>query len=158
MLELGEGLDHEQVDPALEEALDLFAEGLANDPFAIPRWAMCRAAERSDRTTDEDLAPAHVAGLSGQLCSAAVEHSRLGGQPVAGQSDSVRAKGGRLDRVRARFEIFAVDRADQVRSCDHELVEARALGNAAAEQQGAHGAVEQQRAACQPLVEAAPFA
>ena len=79
---------------------------------------------------------------------------RLVGQAVRGEPDPIRAEAGRLDQVRAGLEVFAMDRADEIRARRRQLVEAGALGQATAEQQGSHPAVGQQRGDGEPLGEA----
>ena len=69
-----ERLDHEQVDAALEEAVDA-ARGRPPGSPASSRWSSSRVggAERSDRAGDEDVAAGHVAGLAGELGAATVQ-------------------------------------------------------------------------------------
>ena len=120
--------------------------------------AMERCFERADRAGDEHVALAgHVARLAGDLRRAAIEQPCLVGQTKRRQAQPVRAKAVGLDRVRAGFDVFAMDRADQVGPRLDQLVERRPLGQAAAEEQRAHGAIEQQRRTRQPLAERLPL-
>ena len=67
------------------------------------------------------------------------EAERVEAEPVGPERE-------RLDQLRAGVEVLAVDRPDEIRAGRGELVEARALGDAAREQQRAHAAVREQRA------------
>ena len=158
VVEVGEGLDDEQVDAPLQEALDLLPERLADASFGVVDRAASRSAKWPDGAADERLVTGYVPCLAGELCPTTIERARLGGEPVRRQANPVRAEGRGLDCVRAGLQVFAMDRADHVRAGDDELIQRRPLRDAAAEQQCAHGAVEQERAPREPLVEALPFA
>ena len=119
---------------------------------------MERRLERPDRAGHEHVALAgHVARLARELGRAAIEQRGAVGQAECGARRKRLAPKELVSiDVRAGRDVLAVDRADQVRPRLDQLVERRPLGHAAAEEQRAHGAVEQQRRTRQPLGESAP--
>ncbi len=127
--QLRRGLDHEQVDAALEEAVDLLAEGRPDRRLVVTGQLAGRSAERTDRPGDQDVAAADVARLAGDLGAPPVEPGRLAGQPVTGEPEPVRPERGRLDQVGTGLDVLAVDGADEVGPARHELVETGALGD-----------------------------
>ena len=157
MPQVDERLDHEQVDAALEQSVDLLAEGRPDRGVVEVEQLARRRPERADRARDEGVATGDVAGLAGDLGGPAVEASRVAGQPERREPDPVRPERGRLDQLRAGVEVLAVDRADEVRPGRRELVEAGPLRDAAGEQQRPHPAVEQDRRPGQALPEPLPL-
>ena len=115
-----------------------------------------RRAERADRSSDEDVATGHVPGLAGDLRPASGELAGLVRDPERGEADAVGPERRGLDDVGARREVFAVDRADQVRARGDEFVEASPLRDPAREQERAHRAVAEQRPVAQPFLEPRP--
>ena len=76
LLEVREGLEHDQVRATLEQPVDLLPErgpgsGLRHGGPAASRWT-----QRSDRTADQGVATADLAGLPGQLRRAPAESRR----------------------------------------------------------------------------------
>ena len=63
--QVDERLEHEQVDAALEQAVDLLAERLADPRLVEAQQVARRRAERTDRAGDEHVAAADVARLAG---------------------------------------------------------------------------------------------
>ena len=81
VLERRERLDHEQVDAALQEAVELLAHGGSHLGRVDPFRAVARADERPDRPGDERIAAGHVPGLAGHLGGPPVQPVGLIGQP-----------------------------------------------------------------------------
>ena len=69
--------------------------------------------------------------------------------------EQVRVERVRLDEVGASGDVLAVHSANQFRAAQHQLIKRGSLGDAAAEQQRAHGSIEEQRAVLQPVREGA---
>ena len=145
VFEQRERLEHEQVDPALEQPVELLADGRPNGRLAQPQQLAGRRAERPDGSADPGVAPDHVAGLAGELRAAPVECARPVGQAVRGQPDPVGAEGRGLDQLGAGLEVLAVDRPDDLRTGRDQLVEVGPLRDPAGIEQRAHRAVGQQR-------------
>ena len=119
---------------------------------------MQRRADGADRAGHEHVAAGDLAGLAGQLRGAPVDEGRALGQSERREADAVGAEGVRLDDVGAGRDVLAMDGRHELRAAQHELVERGALRHAAAEEQRAHGAVEQQGARGEPLGERAACA
>ena len=143
--EVEEGLEHQQVRAALEEPVDLLAEGGPDRRLVGMAELARRRAQRPDAAADPRVAAADVARLAGDLGGAAVEAAGLGRQAERIEPHPVGAERDGLDQVSPRVEVLAVERGDEVRPGRGELVEAGALGDAAREQQRAHAAVREQR-------------
>ena len=143
--EVEEGLEDQQVGAALEEPVDLLAEGGPDRRLVGVAELAGRRAQRPDAAADPRVAAADVARLAGDLGGAPVEAAGLRREAEGVEPHPVGAERDGLDEVRARVEVLAVERGDQVRSRRGELVEAGALGDAAREQQRAHAAVREQR-------------
>ena len=65
MAEVDERLEDQQVDAALEQAVDLLAVGLADPRLVEAEQVARRRAERAERARDERVAPGHVPRLAG---------------------------------------------------------------------------------------------
>ena len=143
--EVEERLDDEQVDAALEQAVDLLPERGPDRRLVGVAELARRRSQRPDRPADPGVPAAHVAGLACDLRRPAVDAPGLGRQPVPVEPDPVRAERQRLDEIGARVEVLAVERRHEVGPARRELVEARPLRDAAREQERAHPAVREQR-------------
>ena len=75
--EVEEGLEHEQVGAALEQPVDLLAEGGPDRRLVGMAELAGGRPERPDAAAHPRVAAAHVAGLAGHLGGAAVELGRL---------------------------------------------------------------------------------
>jgi hypothetical protein len=150
-------LDQEEVDAALEQADHLFPERLAQPVERDAARDRDRLRGRPDRAGGEAgtlLRGRLVRGLGGELRRDAVEFPRPRFEPVLGEHDRRAAEGVGLDDVRARRQVLAVDRADDVGpALDQELVAAVELGPAEVVggevpglDRGAHGAVDDEDA------------
>ena len=102
MAEIGERLEHEQVDPALEQTVDLFPERRSDRGGVVAGQVARRATERADRSGHEDVPSRDVAGLTGELGAAPVQPGRPVREPEAGQPRAVGPERGGLDDVGAR--------------------------------------------------------
>ena len=120
------------------------------------RPAARRRPERSDGAADERVASADLASLAGELRRPPVELADLPSRPHAASRWRLAPKRQGLDQLGAGLEVLAVGGADQLRLADDELLEAGALGHAAAEQERAHPAVDQERPRREPAPEARP--
>ena len=154
LAQVGERLEHEGVDPALEQPFDLLPEGRPGSWLGDGPPAASRLAERSDGATHECVAPAHLAGVAGEGGRPPVEVDDPLRQAPGGEPRPVRAEREGLDQLRAGLQVLAVGAADQLGLGRHELLQAGPLGHAAAEQEGAHPAVDEQRPPREAVAEA----
>ena len=138
-----ERLEDEQVDPALEEAVELFADGRPDRVVGQMDELAGRRSERSDRARHPGVPPGHVACLAGELRAAPVERGRPIAHPVSGEAEPVGPERGRLDQLGAGVQVLPVDRADQLGPGRDQLVEVGPLRDAPREQERAHRPVGQ---------------
>ena len=119
-----EGLEPEDVDTALEQALDL-SPGTPRGPRLVEMRATSRVGrpERPHRAGDEHVAAGHVARLARELCAAPGQPAGLSARPCGARRTPVRPERRRLDDVGAGLQVLAVDRPDQLRPGRDELVE-----------------------------------
>ena len=139
LVEVGERLEDDQVDAALEQAVDLLAEGRPGGRLGDGRPAAGRRPERPDRTADQRVAPADLARLAGELRRAAVELADLpleapGAPGAAGWRRTTASRSARRPPPGTRDGPPRPSPA----GVDDELLEAGPLRHAAAEQEGAH--------------------
>ena len=153
VLERPERLEHEQVDAALEQSVDLLAEGRPNRAFLVLRQLAPGRSERPDRTGHEGIAARDVARLPGDLRRPPIERVGAIRKSVCIEPVAIRAERGRLDELCAGIQVFTVDRSDEVRPRRGQLIQARSLRNPAREQQRAHRAVGEDRPAGKPVTE-----
>ncbi len=154
LLEVGERLEHDQVRPALEQAVDLLAECGPRDGLGEDRPSPRRRTQRPDRATHERVAPADLACLAGELRGPPVERADLSFEAPSGQPLPVGTERQGLDQLGARLEVLAMGRPDHLRVGRDELLEAGSLRHAPAEQQRAQPAIDQQRAVGEAASEA----
>jgi hypothetical protein len=145
LVKVAERLEREQVRAALQQPFDLLQERGLQLGTRRPLRTVQRRGEGTDRASDEDLPTRHVARLARDLRASPVEPRCLVGEPVVGEPEPIRPERVRLDDVRARGDVLAVARADQVRPRLDELVQRRTLRDPAAEEQRPHRTVEQER-------------
>ena len=138
VVEVEEGLDDEEVDAALEQAVDLLPEGGPDRGLVGVAELAGGCAQGADAAADPRVPAADVPGLAGDLRRASVEARRVVGEAVRVEAHPVGAEGQGLDEVGAGVEVLAVERRDKVRAGRRQLVEARALRDPAREQQRAH--------------------
>ena len=143
--QIEEGLDHEQVCAAFEQAIDLLAERGPDGRVVGMAQLARRRAERSDRSGHPRIPTAHVTGLAGNLGCTPVEAACLAGQAEGVEAHPVGAEGQRLDQVRAGIQVFAMERRHEVRPRGRQLVEAGTLGDPPREQERPHATVRQER-------------
>ena len=74
---INERLDHEQVDAALEQAVDLLAKRGTDRLVVEVEHVARRGTERADRAADEGFPTGDIAGLASHLGGAAIEPARL---------------------------------------------------------------------------------
>ena len=154
LVQVVERLEDEQVDAALQQPIELLAEGRPRRRVADPEIAVRRTAQRADRPANERIPAGDIACLAGQLRGPSVQARRDVAQAPAREPDPVRTEGRRLDEVGPGVEVLPVDRADQVGPRENELVEAGALRDPPGEEQGPGRAVGDERASGQTRPEA----
>ena len=138
LVERRHGLDQEEVDPALDEALHLLAVDVPGVGEADVAERLQGLPERADRTGHER---ASGRGLAGDARALAVDLHDLRVEAVGPELQPVRAERVGLDDVGARVDVFLVHRAHQLGVRQVELVEAAVHEHAAGVQHRAHGAV-----------------
>ena len=148
-----ERLEPEEVDAALEQAVDGLAERTAYGRLVEVQEVAGGWPERSDGSRDEDVAAGDVASLARQLRAAPSQATGLVAEAEGRQPRPIGAEGRGRDDVRAGREVLAVDRADQLWPRRDELVEHGPLRDAPREQERAHGAVGQEWAGGEALAE-----
>ena len=156
LVEVGERLEHDQVGPTLEQALDLLAERGPGGRLRDDRHAPRRRTERADRTADQGIASRDLAGLARELRRAPVQPADLSLEAPGRESPAVGPERQRLDQVRARLEILPMGGADHLRMSDDELLETGPLGHAATEQERAQPTVDEKRACVETTQETLP--
>jgi hypothetical protein len=156
LVEVREGLENDHVTAALEQPFDLLAEHGPHRCLGHRRHAPRRRAERADGAADQCLAPADLARLAGKACGATVEVADAALEAPRGQPMPVGTERQGLDQLRPRLQVFTMGGADHLRLTRDELFETRALGHSPTEQEGAHAAVDEQRASRQTVAEARP--
>ena len=121
LVDVAEGLEHEEVDAALEERARLFGEVLLRlvDAGLPPR--LDADPERTDRAGDPGLI---LRGVARDARALDVDGVHLVGQAEVTQLDAVGAEGVRLDDVGAVAHVGLVDLGDQVGLREVQLVEA----------------------------------
>ena len=113
--------------------------------------ARTRAA-RSNRR--QDLAAGRLACLAGELGGPRLNRPASFSSPYSARRNRFAPNVFVSIGVGAGLDVLAVDRRDEVRPAQDELVQAGPLGHAAREEQRSHRAVEQHRPAAQPDPEA----
>ena len=114
LVELVEGLDHEQVDAAALEELRLLGEhGGA---------VLHRTAERTDRAGDEDVRAGHLARVARELHGRLVDRCDVVLEVVLGELPAVRAERVRLDEVGAGADESQVEREHALRRTQVRLL------------------------------------
>ena len=146
LLQVRERLEHDQVRPTLEQALDLLAEDGSRDRVGEDRTTTRRRTQGPDRAANQCVASTDLACLARKLCGTPVERAHLALETPSGQSLSVGTERQGLDQLGARFEVLPVGGADHLRMGRDEFLEAGSLRHATAEQQRPKAAVDQQRA------------
>jgi len=156
LLQIRECLEDDQVRAALEQALDLLAEGGPRGRLGDDRPAPRRRPEGPDRTTNERVASADFACLPGELSRAPVDPAHLTLESPGRETLPVGAERQRLDQLRARLEILPMGRPDHLWMASDKLLETGALRHAATEQQRPQAAVHQERSGGDAASEALP--
>ncbi len=154
LVEVAEGLDHEQVGAALGERGGLFderAERVAELGIAV------RAGEepgRSDRSCDVRIA---VRDLACDLRALEVEALHLADEAVSLEPEAVSPERVRLENIRARLEIILVNALHDVGPRDVELLEVLRDEDASLVEQRAHRAVGDEERAFRGVEERRPI-
>ncbi len=146
VIEVEEGLDHEQVHTALEQRIDLLAECRPDRSRVVMTELPRRRAQGPDAPRNPGVPTAHIASLAGDLRRPPVEPGSFRGEAEHIEPEPVGAERQGLDQLGAGLEVLAVNGGDKVRARGGQLVEAGPLRDAAREQERAHAAVGQQRA------------
>ena len=151
-----EGLEDQQVHAALEQAVDLLAERLADPRLVEAHQVAGRRAERPDRAGDEHVTPGDIPRLAGDARRGPVEPVCLAREAVNGEPDPIGTERRGLDDVRSCLQVRPVDRTDELRPGRRQLVEAGTLGDAAGEEERAHRAVGEEWTRRESLPETLP--
>ena len=109
LVQVVEGLDHEQVDASALEQLGLFGEERCEVLVAASASGV---ADRPDRSRDVDISAGDLAGLTRQLDRRLVDRGELVLEEVPAQLASVRPEGVGLDQVGARSNEAEMQRDD----------------------------------------------
>ena len=150
LVEVVEGLDHEQVDPSAVEQ-----RGLLREELAPLTGRDGQVAERADRARDEDVAAGDLAGLARELHAGAVDPLELVLEVELRQLAPVGAEGVRLDQVGPGPDEARVQRHDALGSAQVGLFRA-AQPRYGARHEHAHAAVcDDDRALRETVFEAA---
>jgi len=144
-----ECLEDQQVHPAFQEPVELLAERRPGGRVADTQVAVRGTAQGSNRPRDQGIAPGNVTRLARELGCPPVQPRGEIAQAPGPEPNAVCAEGRRLHDVRTRVEVFAVDRAHEVRPREDQLVEAGPLRDSAREEERAGGAVGDERASGQ---------
>ena len=148
LLEVVEGLDHEEVGAAALEDRRLLGEQV------VPQARRGRLADRADRAGDEDLAAGHVARLPRELDRRGVDRLDVVLEEVARELAAVGAEAVRLDQLRAGVDVADVERDDDLRRAEVRLL-GRPQPRHRGRHQRAHPAVgDDRRPRGEPLAEA----
>ena len=147
LVEIGEGLDREQVDAAAVQEPRLLGEHL--------RVVGAALGQRPDRARDEDVLARDLARVARALHARADDRLELVLEVEPGQLAPVRAEGVRLDQLGAGPDEAQVRGDDALGRADVRLL-GTAQARHCAREQGAHAAVADDHGpARQPLQEAA---
>ena len=114
LVEVVEGLDHEEVDAAALEQPRLLGE----HRLAI----LDRAAQRPDRARDEHLGAGHLPRVACDLHAGSVDCREIVLEIVLGELAAVRAEGVRLDDLRAGADEVEVERQHALRRANVRLL------------------------------------
>src|SRR5450756_3000024 len=114
-----------------QEPVELLAERGPGGRVADTQAAVGGTAQGSNRPRDQGIAPCNVTGLACELGCPPVQPRGEIAEAPAREPNAVCAEGRRLHDVRARVEVFTVDRAHEVRPREDQLVEAGALRDSA---------------------------
>ena len=147
LVEVVEGLDHEQVDAASLEQLRLFRE----EPS--PVFAPVGVAERADRAADVDVAARDLARLARQLDGRAVDRGQVVLEEVGAQLAPVGAEAVRLDQVGAGADEAEMQRDHALRSAQVRLLGRPEAGHRRGEQDARAAVADQRRPGAQAICE-----
>ncbi len=140
LVEVEEGLDHEQVDPATLEQGGLLGE---DRPTLIRREA-AELSERPDRAGDIDVPAGDLTRLAGELDAGLVDRRDLVPEELGAELVAVRTKRVGLDQLRAGVDEARVQRDDAFRRADVRLLRTAQAGNGARDEH-AHAPVRDHR-------------
>ncbi len=117
--DLGKGLQHENIDPAFEQSLDLLLVHVPS--LVVRRWAewLQTQAKRADGTSDEGL---FARGFTRDARSRHIDLADPAFEAVRLKLVTSRTKRIGLNDVGACRHVFAVDLADQIGSDKVQLV------------------------------------
>ena len=150
LIESGHGLNDQQVDTAIDENLHLLAESRPRLVEAGLAQRLQPNAKRTYRTGNPGLGVLLSLQifdcLPGQPNAGFIDLFYLSGQPVAGQADAVRAEGVGFKNLRAGLQVLFVDRDNETRIREIQLVVAAVDKDPASIEHGTHGAVGEQGA------------
>src|SRR6266511_3435980 len=140
LVEVEEGLDHEQVDPATLEDRGLLGEELG----ALLGPDIAEVAERADGARDEDVSAGDLAGLAGQADGARVDLLEILLEKVTRELAPVRAERVGLDQLRSGADEADVERDDRLGGAEVGLLRRAEAGDRARHER-THAAVPDDR-------------
>ncbi len=119
LVDVAEGLEHEQVDAAVDEGTRLLGEILLRFVNASLPPGLDANAKRADRARDPGLL---FGGTARQPRALEIDRVHLVRQAEVAQLDAVRAEGVGFDHVRAIADVGLVDLGDEIRLGKVQLV------------------------------------
>ena len=153
MGEVARCLDLDQIDAALQQALDLFRHRRRGDLRGDVAGAMERGADRPDRAGDQDVLAGHLTGFARQLGGTSIDGRSLVSEANLLKANPAGAERVGFDDVRARCDVLAMHGTHHIGATQDQFVERGALRRTPAEQQCAHGPIEEQGTLSQPFGE-----
>jgi hypothetical protein len=153
LAEVGDRLDDQAIDAALQQPLRLLPEG--GERFVGGHGAQGGQvlAQRADGAQDEDVAPHRLPHVAGQARPLAIDLADPALQAVEAELEPVGAECVGLETVGPGGEVLGVDPLDGLAVVEVQDIEAGIERDATGVQHGAHRAVGKQRSLGQALQE-----
>ena len=151
LLEVEEGLDHEEIHAAPLEHPRLGGVQRA----VLGGVEHLELAERADRARDEDVAARDLARLAGEPDAGGVDRLERVVEQHAGELAAIRAEGVRLDQLRPRRDVARVDGDDALRRAEVRLLGAAQAGHRLRDQRARAAVRDDRRAVAQAFEETA---
>ena len=136
--------EHDEICPALPQRGDLLGDHLLDGSFRLPLRGL-----GADRSGHEHRPTGRVGHAAGDRRAGAVDLADLVGQAVFLQARPVGAEGVGRQHIGPGLAVVAMDRLDQFRIGEAELVERTVREDVVPVDLGAHCAVEDEHAAGQ---------
>ena len=114
LVQIAERLEDEKVSASFLERDHLFTEDGASLFLARRTIGLEPDPERPDRSGDEHRVARFVRDLAGDCRCRAIDRVHLRLEPVLRELDAIRAEAVRLQHLRARFDVLAMDVANEI--------------------------------------------